>query len=278
MRIEFDGINVKITTSKHVVFNRENNSVICMDLNDKEKVISTVSRNFKLFVNSDMDIVEIFSDCSGISYSMTIDEHCVVNNTIIVKDGNKDINKYIKMLNDVSLNEILVDLGNNDSNITMNIDIDGEHSSCYNRVACMASGIVKNYDIRVNHNTPSSSSKLDNYGVATSNGELYFKATGAIGKDCSKSSMLQNNKIILFDKESKGDIEPLLLIDNNDVNASHAAAVGKVDDYQIFYLCSRGISEANAKKMIALGYLTPVLEYIKDEKVKEDLGNVIAKI
>jgi hypothetical protein len=123
MRIEFDGINVKITTSKHVVFNRENNSVICMDLNDKEKVINTISKNFKLFVNSDMDIVEIFSGCSGVSYSMTIDEHCVVNNTIIVEDGNKDINKYIKMLNDVSLNEILVDLGNNDSNISMNIDI-----------------------------------------------------------------------------------------------------------------------------------------------------------
>ena len=90
--------------------------------------------------------------------------------------------------------------------------------------------------------------------------------------------MLQNNKIILFDKESKGDIEPLLLIDNNDLNASHAAAVGKVDDNQIFYLCSRGISESNAKKMIALGYLTPVLEYIKDEDVKKEVEQEIAKI
>ena len=278
MRIEFDGFNVKITTSKHVVFNRENNSVICMDLNAKEKVINTVARDLKLFINSSMDIVETFSNCDDLSYSMTIDEYCEVNNTIIVKDNNRNINKHIDVLGDVSLNEILVDLGESSSKVSMNIDLNGEHINCYNRVACMASSIVKNYDIRVNHNTSNSSSKLDNYGVATLNGELHFKATGSIGKECSKSSMLQNNKIILFDDESKGDIEPLLLIDNNDVNASHAAAVGKVDDNQIFYLCSRGISESNAKKMIALGYLTPVLEYIKDVKVKDDLSNIIAKI
>ncbi|MBE6124427.1 MAG: SufD family Fe-S cluster assembly protein, partial [Erysipelotrichaceae bacterium] len=120
--------------------------------------------------------------------------------------------------------------------------------------------------------------KLDNHGVATLDGELYFKAIGSIVKNGMKSSMLQNNKIILFDDESKGEIKPLLLIDNNDVNASHAAAVGKVDDNQIFYLCSRGISETNAKKMIALGYLTPVLEYINDEIVKEEISNEIAKI
>ena len=70
----------------------------------------------------------------------------------------------------------------------------------------------------------------------------------------------------------------MLLIDNNDVNASHAAAVGKVDDNQIFYLSSRGISESNAKKMIALGYLTPVLEYINDEDVKKEISEQIANM
>ena len=278
MRLEFNGENVVITSSKNMVFNKEKNSIVVTSDASKEKTIKTTGNNLKIFINSSIDIVELFSACKDLTYSLVIDENCDVNNTMILRNNNEIINKNIESLKGVSLNEILIDLDINSSNVSMNIDLNGENIDCYNRVAAIAAGIVKKYDIRVNHNTPSSKSKLDNHGVATLNGELYFKATGSIVKNGYKSSMLQNNKIILFDKESKGDIEPLLLIDNNDVNASHAAAVGKVDDNQIFYLCSRGISESNAKKMIALGYLTPVLEYIKDEDVKKEVEQEIAKI
>ena len=278
MRIDFVKDNVTIHSEYNVVFNKDTNSVIVTGEKGKEKVINTCSKDLKIFVNGSIDLVETFRDCAMVEYSVIVDENCDVNNTMIVSVNNKDINKKIEVLKGVSLNEILVDLGNNESNISMNIDLNGEHIDCYNRVASIASGVVKNYDIKVNHNTGNSKSKLDNHGVATKDGELYFKATGSIVKNGMKSSMLQNNKIILFDEESKGEIKPLLLIDNNDVSASHAAAVGKVDDNQIFYLCSRGINEAEAKKMIALGYLIPVLEYISDESVKEEISKEIAKI
>jgi len=278
MRIEFNGDLVSIKSSNKLIINKDSNSVVCTSQIDKEKVIELNSKNLKLFVNDSVDIVELFSNCNDISYSLVVDENCSVNNTMILRENNYKISKKVEVLNGVSLNEILVDLNKNESNVSLNIDLNGEHIDCYNRVACIASGIRKNYDVRVNHNTPDSKSKLDNHGVATLNGELYFKATGTIAKNAINSSVLQNNKIILFDQESKGEIEPLLLIDNNDVSASHAAAVGKVDDNQIFYMCSRGINEANAKKMIALGYLVPVLEYIKDEDVKEEITKEIEKM
>lgn len=278
MRLDFVNDVVTIKSEYSIVFNKDTNCITVTGEKVKEKVINTCSKDLKIFVNGSIDLVETFKDCSEVNYSIIVDENCDVNNTMIMGSNNKNINKKMEVLKGVSLNEILVDLGYNQSNISMVIDLNGEHIDCYNRVASIASNVTKNYNIRVNHIVGNSKSKLDNHGVATNSGELYFTATGSIVKNGSKSSMLQNNKIILFDEESKGEIKPLLLIDNNDVNASHAAAVGKVDDNQIFYLCSRGIDEANAKKMIALGYLIPVLEYISDETVKEEISKEIAKI
>jgi Fe-S cluster assembly protein SufD len=61
----------------------------------------------------------------------------------------------------------------------------------------------------------------------------------------------------------------LLYIDEYDVLASHSAAVGKVNDEHMYYLCSRGLSEEQARGFITRGYLLPVLSYFLDESIKE---------
>jgi Fe-S cluster assembly scaffold protein SufB len=52
---------------------------------------------------------------------------------------------------------------------------------------------------------------------------------------------------------------PALSIDNNEVRAAHAATISQVDEQQIFYLRTRGISESRARRLIMLSYLEPVL-------------------
>ena len=61
----------------------------------------------------------------------------------------------------------------------------------------------------------------------------------------------------------------ILDIDEYDVLASHSAAVGKVNDEHMYYLCSRCLSEEVAREFITMGYLLPVLNYFVDEDIKK---------
>ena len=74
---------------------------------------------------------------------------------------------------------------------------------------------------------------------------------------------------MVFDEKSTGIAKPILKIDENSIEASHAAVVGKINDEHLFYLVSRGLSEAEAKELITLGYLKPILKGFQDEEVAE---------
>ena len=62
-----------------------------------------------------------------------------------------------------------------------------------------------------------------------------------------------------------------LLIDENDVQASHAMSMGRVDEEQLYYMMSRGLSSAQCTALIASGYLLPICTLVEDEKMRESL-------
>ena len=51
----------------------------------------------------------------------------------------------------------------------------------------------------------------------------------------------------MLSEKARGDANPILLIDEDDVTAGHAASVGRVDPLQLYYLMSRGISQARSR-------------------------------
>jgi Fe-S cluster assembly protein SufD len=62
---------------------------------------------------------------------------------------------------------------------------------------------------------------------------------------------------------------PMLEIDNNDVRCTHGATVGPVDPQSMFYLQSRGIPPATAKRMIVQGFFGDVLDRIPFEHARK---------
>ena len=80
---------------------------------------------------------------------------------------------------------------------------------------------------------------------------------------------------MVFDRLSNAVAKPILKIDENDIEASHAAVVGKINDDHLFYLTSRGISEKEAKELITYGYLKPILQGFSDQEVIDDINNLI---
>ncbi|MGA9152409.1 MAG: Fe-S cluster assembly protein SufD [Candidatus Nitrosopolaris sp.] len=85
-----------------------------------------------------------------------------------------------------------------------------------------------------------------------------FKGMIRIGKDAKASESYLAGHAILLDKGAKSDAIPGLEIETNEVKATHSASVAQLDESQIFYLMSRGLSREGAKREIVSGFLEPL--------------------
>jgi FeS assembly protein SufD len=85
-----------------------------------------------------------------------------------------------------------------------------------------------------------------------------FKGMIKIGKHAKASESYLAGHAILLDKGAKSDAIPGLEIETNEVKATHSASVAQLDEAQIFYLMSRGLSRELAKREIVSGFLEPL--------------------
>ncbi len=127
-----------------------------------------------------------------------------------------------------------------------------------------------NFKQFVEHNAKETEGYIENYGVSNDNSILVFEGIGKINKDMKRSVARQSNKGIVLGEKARLDANPLLLIDEYDVVASHGAAIGKIDDDQLYYLMSRGLSLRVAERLIISGFLSPVLSVLSTDQLKED--------
>ncbi len=158
----------------------------------------------------------------------------------------------------------------------VSINLSKDNARCDWHLASLAdTSSKKEFDVSIFHNSTNTVSHLDNYGVVRDNGKLVFSGICKIEHGSHGSKAHQNAKIMVFDKLSDGVAKPILKIDDNDIEASHAAVVGKINDEHIFYLTSRGLTVDEAKRIITLGYLKPILNGFSDIEVKEEIEKII---
>ena len=164
--------------------------------------------------------------------------------------------------------------GNNKTIVSVNLN--GERANAHWHLASLSSqNDNKEFDVSIFHNSPFTYGQSDNYGVCKNEGKLVFSGTSKIVNKSIKSKTYQNAKIMVFDRLSNAVAKPILKIDENDIEASHAAVVGKINDDHLFYLTSRGISEKEAKELITFGYLKPILVGFNDQEVIDEINKLI---
>ena len=156
------------------------------------------------------------------------------------------------------------------NHLNASINLNKDNAECEWHLASLSSQKDdKQIAVSIYHNSPNTHGRIDNYGVCKDNSTLVFSGISHIEKGCHQSTSHQNAKIVVFDDGCKAIAKPILKIDENDIEASHAAVVGKVSDEHIFYLTSRGLSIDEAKLLITLGYLKPILKGFNEETASE---------
>ncbi|MCS6767193.1 MAG: SufD family Fe-S cluster assembly protein [Candidatus Nitrosocaldus sp.] len=86
-----------------------------------------------------------------------------------------------------------------------------------------------------------------------------FKGMISIGKEAKGSESYLAGHAIILNKGARADSIPALEIETNEVKATHSASVAQMDEGQIFYMMSRGMSRDEAKRAIVFGFIEPLL-------------------
>ncbi len=107
----------------------------------------------------------------------------------------------------------------------------------------------------ITHLVPGTFGRVMIKGIAENGARIKIKGLVKIEKLAQNTDSFLSMKVLLLDKKSGAVAEPELEILANQVKASHAASVGKIDEEQLFYLKSRGIEEKEAKNLIISGFL-----------------------
>ncbi|MCG1026954.1 Fe-S cluster assembly protein SufD [Virgibacillus halodenitrificans] len=136
---------------------------------------------------------------------------------------------------------------------------------------------IQNFTAKIVHFGKNSEGHILQHGVMKESATSIFNGIGKIEHGASKSNAEQESRVLMLSEKARGDANPILLIDEDDVTAGHAASVGRVDPLQLYYLMSRGISQAEAERLIIHGFLAPVVNQLPIESVKNQLTQVIER-
>lgn len=135
----------------------------------------------------------------------------------------------------------------------------------------------QNFTTLIKHYGKHSEGYILKHGVMTERALGIFNGISKIEKAATKAHGEQTERILMLGERARGDANPILLIDEDDVTAGHAASVGRIDPLQMFYLMSRGISRAEAERLVIHGFLEPVVSQLPVESVRKQMKTVIER-
>jgi Fe-S cluster assembly protein SufD len=136
---------------------------------------------------------------------------------------------------------------------------------------------IQNFTTSIIHFGKYTEGYILKHGVMKDSASSIFNGIGKIEHGASKSNAEQESRVLMLSEKARGDANPILLIDEDDVTAGHAASVGRVDPNQLYYLMSRGIPQHEAERLVIHGFLAPVVKALPIEGVKKQLVEVIER-
>lgn len=152
----------------------------------------------------------------------------------------------------------------------LNSVINGEGVDCYFRGFYLVKGkqLIDNHTL-ADHAKPNSHSNELYKGLLDEEGTGVFNGKIMVRQDAQKTNAYQTNTNILLSNEATINSKPQLEIFADDVKCSHGATTGQINPDEVFYLRSRGISEAEAKKLLLSAYAHEIIDEVANDELKK---------
>lgn len=166
--------------------------------------------------------------------------------------------------------------GNTIADFDSDLNENGAHAEVKS-VAISTGKQVQGINTRVTNRGKYSEGNILQRGVILDQATLVFNGIGKIIHGAHGAKAQQENRILMLSDQARGDANPILLIDENDVIAGHAASVGRINQQQLYYLMSRGLPKKVAQRLVIRGFLGVILREIPSEAVRQQMVEMIER-
>ncbi len=136
-------------------------------------------------------------------------------------------------------------------------------------IAIAGKGQHQDAGAKMIHLAPDTSSTIVSKSISKHGGKVTYRGLASFGRNSQGSKANIKCDTLIMDKESTSDTIPYNEILNDNVVLEHEATVSKVSEDQLFYLMSRGLSEAEATQMIVMGFIEPFTKELPMEYAVE---------
>jgi len=127
----------------------------------------------------------------------------------------------------------------------------------------------------IDHRQPHCTSHQLYKGILDGKSRAVFNGKVFVRHGAQQTNALQTNKNLLLSNEARVDTKPQLEIFADDVKCAHGAAIGQLEEDEIFYLESRGLRPELARNVLTYGFAEEVIEKIKIASLKRELDAAV---
>jgi Fe-S cluster assembly protein SufB len=115
------------------------------------------------------------------------------------------------------------------------------------------------------HGAPHTSSQITSKSISKDGGRTSYRGLLKVYPGCEGVKANVRCDALLLDEQSRSDTYPYIEVDEDNVTIGHEASVSKIGEEQLFYLMSRGLSEAEASSMVVSGFIEPIVKELPME-------------
>lgn len=161
---------------------------------------------------------------------------------------------------------------------TMNVNLLGEHAECeLSGLYLTDSKQLMQSTISMNHLVPECNSSQLFKGILDDDGVTRFNGKITVAQGAQKTQAYQANHNLLISDSAKAYTQPQLEIYADDVKCSHGATIGRLNEMELFYMRTRGITEKEARLLQQMAFAYEVLQKVSNEELRERLQSMVEK-
>jgi Fe-S cluster assembly protein SufD len=174
---------------------------------------------------------------------------------------------------DASLDWVVLGFGSANGKVFQNTLLEGEGATGKVTGAYATRGRQHvDYDTTQEHAAANCVSDLAFRGILNDRSSAVWRGMIKVDPGAQQTDAFQESRNLLLSKKAHADAIPGLEILANDVRCTHAAAIAQIDPDQVFYLRSRGLSQAVAERLVVEGFMAELVERFEEGFVRDALA------
>jgi Fe-S cluster assembly protein SufB len=136
-------------------------------------------------------------------------------------------------------------------------------------IAFASAGQHQDAGAKLVHAAPHTSGRIVSKSISKNGGRASYRGLVKVEPGARKSKSSVVCDALILDDRSRSDTYPYIEVEEQDVSIGHEASVSKIGEEQLFYLTSRGLTEAEASTMIVGGFIEPLVKELPMEYAVE---------